>query len=182
MRNVINMIKEELTEEKKEQREKIREFERQQISYQRAGLPPQIASWIGYFFCVFAAACPAQVYAKDKEGILGIVMVIYVWVVLGAQFFIMPYLQFQEGKKLVSVLQKIKYLPVDSREIKIVCMGYLMKYIKRIFEIALVVQCVMALLLFHEIAGINLLTAGAIAGLPLFAVGLTILCNHYPKK
>ena len=175
-------IKEELTEEKKEQREKIREFERLQLSYQAYGLTPQIAGWLGYLFCVLSALFPAQALLEDGEGMASVVMILYLWVILGTQFCIMPYMQFREQKKNVSVLQKIKYLPVDIREVKIVWLGYLWNYIKKIFWIALVAQFSMALLFYHRITLWNLLDVAVIAALPLLMNGLTICCSRFPKK
>lgn len=175
-------IKEELTEEKKKQREKIREFDELQISYQRTGLPPQLAGWVGYIFCAVTAMCPAQAYFSEKDSIWSLLLLSYLWTVLGAQYFMAPYLQFREKKKTVTVLQKIIYLPVDIREIKIVWLGYLAVYIRKLFLLALVVQLLVSLLVYHAITFWNLLLVVCIAGLPLLINGLMIWYSHYPRK
>ena len=176
-------IREELTQEKKKQREKIREFEQLQLSYQAYGLPPQLAGWLGYLYCVILAAFfPAQTFVEYDNGMSDVIYMMYLWVTFGTQLHLMPYMQFKEQKKNVSVLQKIKYLPVDLVEVKIVWMGYLLNYIKKIFLLALIAQFSISLLLYHEITRWNLLHVVIIAASPLLINGLTILCAHYPRK
>ncbi len=170
-------IREELSQEKKKQREKIREFERLQLSYQTNGIPPQTAGWLGYLFCVLPSLYPAQAFGEDKS-MSTVIFMLYLWVILGTQYYLAPYMQVKEQKKNVSVLQKLKYLPVDIREVKIVWMGYLLQYVKRIFVIALISQLSLSLLFYHEITGWNLLQVLTIAALPLLFHGLTILCFH----
>jgi len=56
----------------------------------------------------------------------------------GAAMYIAPYISFREGQDMVSICEKIKYLPIDGREVKKLRVRKLMLFVAKIFSVILV--------------------------------------------
>lgn len=54
--------------------------------------------------------------------------------------YIAPYITFREGTDTVSIYEKIKYLPIDYREVKKLRLKKLIQFVAKIFVIIFVCQ------------------------------------------
>ena len=59
---------------------------------------------------------------------------------LGAMLYIAPYLTFREEGNSVSIYEKIKYLPVDYRQIQKMRVWYLIRFVAKIFPVLFLLQ------------------------------------------
>lgn len=164
--------------EQKKQRDIIRKFDRTMHSYQSYGLPESWNARFWGFLEVFMMFVPWQELWKQGE-LQGLFWIVGLWSINAPLYYMMPYEQFQENGKSVSLYQKIKYLPVDIRQVKIVRMEYLTAFLKKTFIAAMAVQMISTLLFYHTFSIWNLVYVLVLGGvLPFVITAASIWCRR----
>lgn len=121
------------------QRERIRRFDEEMISYQSNGFPVKWGERLYGGIMLLMLFMPAEFLMEEK----GMIFLILLWTaVMGPSLYLTPYLRIREQGKTVSYLRKIKYLPLDIKQVKYVRIGYLAKFLKKIVLIACIEQIV----------------------------------------
>ena len=69
----------------------------------------------------------------------------------------MPYVTFKEDKKDCSITAKLKYLPVNLREIQKMRAWYVIRFVAIQFPVALVLQMMTSWFSYHEITWMNII-------------------------
>ena len=78
-------------------------------------------------------------YAKMQSN-MGLVALTMIFGFAGGTMYIAPYITFQEGQNTVSIYEKIKYLPIDYREVKKLRLKKLIQFVAKVFVIIFVCQ------------------------------------------
>lgn len=163
--------------EQKKQRDIIREFDRMMSSYQSNGLPPSWNAGVWGILEVIMMIVPWQAVQKQGE-LHGIIWIVALWSINAPLYYMMPYQQFRENGKSVSLYKKIKYLPVDIRQVKIVRVEYLLAFLKKTFIAAMIVQLISTLLFYHTLSIWNIVYVLILGGfLPFVITVSSIWCN-----
>lgn len=93
--------------------------------------PDSIGMWLAAAFMelLFGVlmAVPYQEVKKDPQMLILMLLFGY----LGTMFYIGPYLSYRENGKMTSIYEKLKYLPVDYREIQKMRVCYMSKYVMK---------------------------------------------------
>lgn len=131
---------------KKEQK-KIRKFYKEFLSWR----PDTIGTWIGagmlVMFLLVASAVPVQelleVQKEDADLFGGLLFILFA--PLAGLLYLRPYQvyvedQFTQEAKNVPIVGRLKYLPVDFREIKRMKAIYLVKFYAKILPFAMLLQ------------------------------------------
>lgn len=127
------------------QRERIRRLDKEMVSYQSNGLPVQWGQRLYGGIVLFILLMPVEFFVEDNPGMLFLVLL---WTaIIVPMGYLSPFLKMQEQGKAVPYLKKIKYLPIDVKQVKIVRMEYLAGFLKKIVLIACVEQLVFGTLI-----------------------------------
>lgn len=144
---------------------KVRDFYKDLLSWSAENVGMWFVAGFFEFLCFIMMAVPYQ--EMMEEGPLMVIPMLFGSV--GAYFYLCPYLSFREGTKTVSIYERIKYLPIDYREIRKMRTIYLAKFVVKIFPAMLVIQ-LLTTLFSYEITVANVLYAVAASLLlPFFA-------------
>lgn len=163
----------EKNDEQKRQRSLIRAFDREMLSCHSFGLP---AAWrmrfhgfAGIFFFLF----PIQtVYNSDWTAIW---FLIYSWSIIAPLNYVSVYLYLKENTKGILYYEKIKYLPIDPTQLRLVRIGYLLQFLGRTLPIALILQCVVSLVFYRALSVFHILHVLFFGGiLPFLITGTAI--------
>ena len=139
---------------------KVREFYKNLLSLSAENVGMWFVAGFFEFICFVMMAVPYQ--EMLEEGPLMVIPMMFGS--FAAYFYLCPYLTFREGAKSVSIYERIKYLPVDYREIQKMRSIYLAKFVLKTFPAMLVVQ-LLTTLFSYEITMANI----------LYAVGVSLL-------
>ncbi len=104
---------------------------------------------------VFMTICCYNLLTDEEPGYL--VGMMLVWCVFSLGMYLMRYIRLEENHKKVSWYQKMQYLPVDIKQVKIVRIGYLWDFMKMPLAILLVIQAGITLLNNPQLIGYRLL-------------------------
>lgn len=132
-------------EREKEERARIREFDRELFSYtgQIAWFLPGLFSFILLVFI----AIPVQ-EIRDDRTLVGLGCIMASWIVYFVQ---QPYVNVTDSltrqQKKSGTYRKLKYLPVSRKQYRRVRVEYLFRYLWKLALIGLILQCVMAALI-----------------------------------
>lgn len=149
-------------EENKRMRERIRSFDKEMLSYQANGLPPEWGKGLWGFLSVFMMVFPMQ-YSLD--GITSILMFQIMWGMYAPFSYLAIYNNIRENRKSVSVYQKIKYLPVDIRQLRLVRIGYLFDFLKKTLTISVILQVLSTLLFYRTCSVWNIVYVFTVNGI-----------------
>lgn len=125
-----------------------------------------IGTWIGAGFLVLllviACSIPAQEMLQGGSGdtgILGWIMALMFGPLAGF-LYLNPYMSYTEmvstnQAKSVRIIDKLKYLPIDLKEIRKMKVIYLMKFFAKIAPVCLILQMLTSLYSYKEITWVN---------------------------
>lgn len=132
---------------KKDQRKRIREFDKELFSYtgQIAWLLPGIFSFIAMILMFI----PVQEMGSGDRFLYLQVPISTIWISI---FILQPYLFTTEPfagsrQKIRRTYNKLKYLPVSKKQYDLVRLGYLFRYTWKLTAVGMLIQCLSAVLL-----------------------------------
>lgn len=151
--------------DKEKQQRVIRSFYKEFLSWRTES----VGNWIGAGFCqVFFWLCIAVPFQEViEEGQLDRIMILMGMALgwLPSFLYIMPYITYKESGQDCSIVAKLKYLPVDIREIQKMRVIYLTKFIVKLFPMSLVIQLLTTWYSYGEISWMNICYVIVAAGL-----------------
>lgn len=158
----------------KKQRELIRAFDQEMLSCRSYGLP---ASWrigVHRFMAVFFLIFPLQAYYSNEDW-TAIWFLMLSWSILAPTNYLSLFLYFKENSKSIPFYQKIKYLPVDPRQLRLVRIGYLLQFLAWTLPVSLILQCLATLIFYRTLSVFNILHVLCFGGiLPFLITGASI--------
>ena len=120
----------------KKEQQKVRAFYKEFLSWKAES----IGQWIRAVFLVLSFGItiivPFHFFFEDSV----FVPMPMLFGFLGAMLYIAPYLTFREEGNSVSIYEKIKYLPVDYRQIQKMRVWYLIRFVAKIFPVLFLLQ------------------------------------------
>lgn len=125
------------------ERQRIRAFDEAVLSYQSSGLPIVWARKFWGGLMVIFTTVGACTIGDESFGKL--ILLTGMWALLAPYFYISTYLRIRENGSTAHLYGKIRYLPVDIRQVKIVRIGYLIQMLRGPIVISLVIQIFIAL-------------------------------------
>lgn len=158
------------------ERERIRAFDEEVLSYQSSGLPPASARIFWGGLMVFFTTIGACVIWNESLGSL--IWLAGTWAFLAPYFYISMYLRIRENGSTVHLYGKIRYLPVDIRQVKIVRIGYLVRMIRGPIVISLVIQIFFALVVDSRYLILRLLFVLIAGGLIPFLANVAAIWSE----
>ena len=120
----------------KKEQQKVRAFYKEFLSWKAES----IGQWIGAGFLEVLFGIMMMVPYQEMKEDNGFVVMPMLFGFLGAMLYIAPYLTFREEGNSVSIYEKIKYLPVDYRQIQKMRIWYLIRFVAKIFPILFLLQ------------------------------------------
>lgn len=138
-----------------EEQKMIRKFYKEFLSWKSENIGMWIGAGFVEMFLLLSAMVPFQEVLGTSE--IEKTMIIMVAVVgwLAPFLYIMPYVTFKEEQKDCSITAKLKYLPVDIKEIQKMRVTYLVKFVVKQFLAALVLQILTSMYSYGEITWAN---------------------------
>lgn len=168
MRNCGNEDFKNRKEREKEERARIREFDKELFSYtgQIAWFLPGLFS----FILLVMVAIPVQELELNDKMLWMIDFMLAGWV---SYFVLLPYVNVTDSlmprQKKSGTYRKLKYLPVSKKQYRRVRMAYLFRFLWKLALIGLVMQCLGAAADLKSITVWNVLYAiGVLLVYPLF--------------
>ena len=115
---------------------KVRKFYKEFLTWSADNVGLWLAAgFFGVLYLVFAAV-PYQEMLEERAFLILPLMFGF----LMAFFYLKPYLTFQENTESFSIYERIKYLPVDLREIQKMRVIYLAKFVLKVAPVLILVQ------------------------------------------
>lgn len=156
------MKSEQQKQEIKEQRERIRRLDDEMLSYQSNGLPKKWGEWVYGGIMLLMLLIPANIILEEKS----LLVMTFVWTsCIGPTLYLTPYMRIREQGKTVSYMKKIRYLPLDIKQVKVVRIGYLAKFLKKIVIIASICQVLFGTLLCGQNIFMGIFYAVTVGGI-----------------
>ena len=177
MRSDGNEVFRSRKEREKEERARIREFDKDLFSYtgQIAWFLPGLFS----FILIVLIGIPVQEMTRDDKMLGAVGFMLAAWI---SYFVLLPYINVTDSltpqQKKSGTYGKLKYLPVSKKQYRRVRMAYLFRYLWKLALIGLVLQCVMAAAGGNGVTVWNILYAACILLVcPLFLGWLWLLTS-----
>ena len=120
----------------KKEQQKVRAFYKEFLSWKAES----IGQWIGAGFLEVLFGIMMMVPYQEMKEDNGFVVMPMLFGFLGAMLYIAPYLTCREEENQVSIYEKIKYLPVDYRQIQKMRVLYLIRFVAKIFPVLFLLQ------------------------------------------
>lgn len=120
----------------KKEQQKVRAFYKEFLSWKAES----IGQWIGAGFLEVLFGIMMMVPYQEMKEDNGFVVMPMLFGFLGAMLYIAPYLTSREEGNQVSIYEKIKYLPVDYRQIQKMRVWYLIRFVAKIFPVLFLLQ------------------------------------------
>lgn len=120
----------------KKEQQKVRAFYKEFLSWKAES----IGLWIGAGFLEVLFGIMMMIPYQEMREDSGFVIMPMLFGFLGAMLYIAPYLTFREEGSPVSIYEKIKYLPVDYRQIQKMRIWYLIRFVAKIFPVLFLLQ------------------------------------------
>lgn len=138
-----------------EEQQMIRKFYKEFLSWKSEN----IGTWIGAGFVemlfLISTMAPFQEVLGTSQTERNMIIMVAIFGWLAPLLYIMPYVTFKEEQKDCSITAKLKYLPVDIREIQKMRVTYLLKFVVKQFAVALVLQMLTSMYSYGEITWAN---------------------------
>ena len=112
------------------------------------------AGWIEFMFLIYTAI-PFQELLEPSDLVLNLT-ILGMTGAFAPMVYLTPYISFKEEQKNCSVYEKLKYLPVNYREIQKMRMNYLVGFVGKMFPIALLLQMATSWFSYREISWKNI--------------------------
>lgn len=154
------------------QREMIREFEAAFYETTSKGMEPVTMLGVILFEIIITGILCIPFSMEDIKVFFICGMSLAPWPVL---LYMNRFLVITEGGKSYRIADKLRYLPVDRRELWRVHLGYLMHFLRLPFVCGVAAQVLTALLVNHRLTWGNLLCPLIVAGVYPFIIGLTMI-------
>ena len=126
---------------------KVRAFCKEFLSWKAESVGMWIGAGILEVLYVIMMMIPYQEMKTDMAFIVFPLMFGY----LGPMLYISPYLTFREGTNVVYIYEKLKYLPIDRKEIRKMRVTKLVLFVGKIFPIVCIVQLLFTYFGYGEI-------------------------------
>lgn len=135
------------------QQTNLQEFFTDFFSYDVKDIGVYIVTGIMEFILGIFLWIPYQTLQSDFHEIWHILLLISI---CGAFTYLLPYIQFMENKHTVSIYEKLKYLPVSLKELRLFRLRKLTLFCLKAFGIFLTGQILFSLVFYHEIVWGNI--------------------------
>ena len=99
-----------------------------------------IGMWIGAGILEVLFGVFMLIPYSEIQSDMGFVILPMLMGIGGATMYMAPYLTFREGNDTVSIYEKIKYLPIDYREVKKLRLKKLIQFVAKVFAVILVIK------------------------------------------
>ena len=99
-----------------------------------------IGMWIGAGILEVLFVIFMMIPYAEMQSDMGMVVLPMLMGLGGGAMYIAPYITFREGADTVSIYEKIKYLPIDYREVKKLRLKKLIQFVAKIFVVIFVCQ------------------------------------------
>ncbi|MBR3769436.1 MAG: hypothetical protein IKL06_02775 [Lachnospiraceae bacterium] len=96
-----------------------------------------IGMWIGAGILEFLFGIFMMIPYAEMQSDMGMIVLPMLMGFGGGAMYIAPYITFREGQDTVSIYEKIKYLPIDYREVKKLRVKKLVLFVAKIFAVIL---------------------------------------------
>lgn len=137
-----------------DEQKKIRRFYKEFLSWRAESVGYWIGAGICVVFLLIFCAVPFQFLtsgiAADVNAYLGILMAM-LWGPLAGLIYLRPYTVFLDGQNYVTIYSRLRYLPIDTREVKKMRFAYLTKFFGKVAVVGLVLQVFFSLICYHVI-------------------------------
>ena len=94
-----------------------------------------VGMWIGAGILEVLFGIFMMIPYSEMQSDMGFVALPMIMGFGGAAMYIAPYISFREGQDTVSIYEKIKYLPIDYREVKKLRLKKLIQFVGKIFVV-----------------------------------------------
>lgn len=138
-----------------EEQKMIRLFYKEFLSWKSENIGMWIGAGFVEMFLLISTMVPFQEVLGTSEIEKTIIIMVAVVGWLAPFLYIMPYVTFKEEQKDCSITAKLKYLPVDIKEIQKMRVTYLLKFVVKQFLVALVLQILTSMYSYGEITWAN---------------------------
>lgn len=115
---------------------KVRKFYKEFLSWKA----DNVGMWIGAGIIEVLFVIMMMIPYPEMQTDMGFVAMPLMFGFFGPMFYIAPYITFREGQNSVSIYEKLKYLPIDYKEIKKMRLIKLVLFVTKIFPIILICQ------------------------------------------
>lgn len=150
-------------QENRKQREIIRRMNERLVAYREDEVLFGILKWFYTGIILLFLLMPAEMCLEKGGRSMGFVALMWT-TVIAPMGYLAIYRNIKEQGKQVSYLKKIKYLPLDLRQIKLVRIGYLAQFLKKIVLIACAEQLVVGTLICGQNIFLGIAYAVMMAG------------------
>lgn len=116
-----------------------------------------IGMWIGAGILEVLFAIFMMIPYAEMQSDMGMVVLPMLMGFGGGAMYIAPYITFREGTDTVSIYEKIKYLPIDYREVKRLRLKKLIQFVAKIFVVILVFKLFFSTFGMEMIRGVDIL-------------------------
>lgn len=154
------------------QREMIREFEAALYETTSNGMGPVTMLGVVLFEIIITCILCIPFSMEDIKVFFLCGTAIAPWPVW---LYMNRFLVITEGGKICRIAEKLRYLPVDRRELRRVHLGYLIHFLRLPFACGMAAQLLTAFLVNRRIAWGNLLCPLIVAGVCPFVIGLAMI-------
>ena len=163
-------------QERERQRERIRSFDKEMLSY--GGGMQQVGYYIFEVLLIVMMMIPCQVLREEPA----LLLYFAIFPCYPAMIWMMPYSSIRESEKNVRIYEKIKYMPVDMHQVRMVRIEYLTRILLKSFPVPLAAQLLMALLVYHRIYISNLLYVVLIVLVWPFLFNMLLIWQNFRQK
>lgn len=115
---------------------KVRKFYKEFLSWKA----DNVGMWIGAGIIEVLFVIMMMIPYPEMQADTGFVVLPLMFGFFGPMLYMFPYITFREGQNTVSIYEKLKYLPIDYREIKKMRLIKLVLFVVKIFPIILICQ------------------------------------------
>lgn len=115
---------------------KVRKFYKEFLSWKA----DNVGMWIGAGIIEVLFVIMMMIPYPEMQTDLGFVVLPLMFGFFGPMLYIAPYITFREGQTSVSIYEKLKYLPIDYREIKKMRLINLVLFAGKVFPVILICQ------------------------------------------
>lgn len=139
---------------------KVRKFYKEFWSWKA----DNVGIWIGAGIIEVLFVIMMMIPYPEMQTDMGFVALPLMFGFFGPMLYMVPYITFREGQNSVSIYEKLKYLPIDYKEIKKLRLTKLVLFVAKIFPIILICQLFFTYFGYGSIRGEDVVYA-ALVGL-----------------
>lgn len=99
-----------------------------------------VGMWLGSGIIEVLFGIMMMIPYPEIQADMGLVALPLMFGFFGPMLYMVPYITFREGQNTVSIYEKLKYLPIDYKEIKKLRLSKLVLFVAKIFPIIFICQ------------------------------------------